>query len=124
MTALRRTLVGALTIAFTALSAAAWPVERATFEAGGSALMVEILDDDLVHFEMTIQPGEPDGPIVTSPMVYKLDYDGPTAPIRRESGTLETKNLRIEVNAETLAITASQFARLGERRTSDSAERS
>lgn len=108
--------MGMLTIAFTAMSAAAWPVERATFEAGGSVLKIEILDDDLVHFELTIQPGVPDGPIDTSPMVDKKDYDGPTAPISRESGVIETKNLRIEVNAETLGITVSQRERPGQRR--------
>lgn len=108
--------MGMLTIAFTAMSAAAWPVERAMFEAGGSVLRIEILDDDLVHFELTAQPGSPDSPIDTSPMVDKKDYDGPTAPIQRESGTFETKNLRIEVNAETLGISVSQRARLGERR--------
>jgi hypothetical protein len=56
--------------------AAGAQVRRVKFEAGGKYLVLEALDDDLIHFEVAAgrSPG-PSTPLRTSPMVHE-----PTSP--------------------------------------------
>jgi hypothetical protein len=58
-------------------SAAEASVFRTKFNSSSAYLVVEVLDDDLVHFE-TAQGTGPTGsePIYLSPMVLKTDYAG------------------------------------------------
>lgn len=80
-------------------------VQQAKFVAGDRYLIVEALDDDLIHFELSaIGPG-PDGtaPLYTSPMIYKTDYRGPSI-YARQGNVIETSEVRIEVDAQNLCI--------------------
>ena len=53
-------------------------VFRATFNAEGHYLTVELLDDDLAHFELN-SAAPTNAPVWTSPMVVKTDYTGPSS---------------------------------------------
>lgn len=67
--------------------------------------MIEVLDDDLVHFEASATGSAPPltQPLFTSPMVLKRDYSGPSS--FTDSGlTLETPAIRLLVNATSLCV--------------------
>lgn len=83
-------------------------VERVKFQSGSTYLVVEFLDDDLVHFELSaLGPGpETSQPIFTTPMVYKTDYPGPSSLANDGQGTLETPDIRLHVQSDTLCVTA------------------
>lgn len=70
-------------------------------------LMVEILDDDLVHFEVSQEGSGPStsDPLYTSPMVYKTNYSGPSS-IVDNGNILETTDIKLEINATTLCVKA------------------
>lgn len=72
---------------------------RALFTSGENHLLIEFLDDDLLHFEFSGPDISPDlnKPIYSSIMVSKTDYSGPTQFSAIEN-TLESKDLRVEVN--------------------------
>ncbi|MEJ2711029.1 MAG: glycoside hydrolase family 31 protein, partial [Anaerolineales bacterium] len=97
----------AVTVAAPTPTAIPRQVERAVFTSGENYLAVEFLDDDLVHFE--IAPGtapREDQPLYSSPMVFKRDYPGPTSFSTDGNGTLETTEIRIQVNPQSLCLTA------------------
>ncbi|NOX22802.1 MAG: DUF5110 domain-containing protein [Actinobacteria bacterium] len=77
-------------------------IARTEFTAGGSYLIVEFLDDDLVHFELGAgnSPGA-DAPIFTTGQVDKVDYTGPTS-FTKSGNILSTADIRVEVNGTTL----------------------
>ncbi len=80
-------------------------VEREMFALGSNCLTIEVLDDDLVHFQ--IAPGAVTGvvpPIPTTPMVFKTDYAGPSS-YSKSGAALETPQVRVEVNPVTLVVT-------------------
>ena len=103
-------VVGVLAATLTALALLAAPqraeaaVQRVQFTAGGSSLTVELLDDDLAHFELT-DVGAPSTstPIATTPQVAKTDYTGPTS-FTRNGSTLTTTDMRIEVDTAALCV--------------------
>ena len=67
--------------------------------------MIEVLNDDLVHFEVSAIGSAPPltQPLFTSPMVLKKDYAGPSS--FTDSGlTLETPAMRLLVNATSLCV--------------------
>jgi alpha-glucosidase (family GH31 glycosyl hydrolase) len=78
-------------------------VQRAKFASGGDYLLVEILDDDLAHFEISAEsPGPETGnPVFTTPQVAKTDYTGPST-YSQSGSTITTAEMRIEVNTTTL----------------------
>jgi alpha-glucosidase (family GH31 glycosyl hydrolase) len=81
-------------------------VKRKKFSTPNAYLIVEILDEDLVHFELSaIGPGpSATEALYTSPMVHKTDYAGPSSFI--DGGDiLETSDIRIDVDPATLNIT-------------------
>jgi alpha-glucosidase (family GH31 glycosyl hydrolase) len=87
---------------------AAAQVERFKFSSANNYLVVEFLDDDLVHFELSpLGPG-PDTtePIFTTPQVAKTDYPGPTSLAQSGPGgsTLDTTQMRIVVDPTTLCM--------------------
>jgi alpha-glucosidase (family GH31 glycosyl hydrolase)/CubicO group peptidase (beta-lactamase class C family) len=86
---------------------------RVKFQSGEQYLIVEFLDDDLVHFELSGigTSSDTSNPIYTSPMIVKKDYAGPTSLERLGAGTFETPNLRIEVDEVSLCVTATDIAR-------------
>nr|BAD34980.1 6-alpha-glucosyltransferase [Arthrobacter globiformis] len=121
----RRTTALALTTAVTAATlvavgvndagqAAAAPlgVQRAQFQSGSSYLVVEVLDDDLVHFELAgggTAPGT-GSPLFTTPQVAKHDYAGPDV-FTQTGSVLQTAAMRIEVDPADLCVTATDITR-------------
>lgn len=81
-------------------------VFRTKFSTNSAYLIIEVLDDDLVHVEVSAigEGPDPSEPLYTSPMVFKTDYAGPTR-ITQTGNTLETSDLRVEVNPMTLCMT-------------------
>ncbi len=86
---------------------------RVRFESGASCLTVEVLDDDLVHFELAPvgMPGAAARPISSTAMVLRRDYSGPTRIDDDGQGTLETPELRIQVDLQSLAITITDLTK-------------
>lgn len=84
---------------------------RIKFQSGQEYLIIEFLDDDLVHFELSASGPPPDmsDPIYTTPMVLKRDYDGPTSLSMVSESTYETPDLRVQVNQETLCVTSTDI---------------
>jgi len=79
-------------------------VKRVKFNAAGKYLMVEVLRDDILHFELGLNAGfDPQFAIGTSPMVLKRDYPGPTA-IHISGNVVETPAVRATVNTSTLCV--------------------
>ncbi len=101
-------------VAVLIMLAALWPrgaraqVARVKYQSGSRYLVVEFLDDDLVHFELSaVGPGPAvDEPIYTSLMVLKTDYFGPSTLADDGNGNLETPEMRIRVDDSTLCVTA------------------
>jgi hypothetical protein len=81
-------------------------VLRKKFSTASAYLIVEILDNDLVHFEVSTVGNGPsvDQPLYTSPMVAKTDYSGPTS-IVDNGNVLEISDIKIEANPSNLCIT-------------------
>jgi alpha-glucosidase len=87
-------------------------VQRVQFTSGSTYLLVEVLDDDLVHFELArgTSPGT-GSPIFSTPQVAKTDHPGPSG-FERTGDTLTTPGMKIEVTPETLCVKVSDPARL------------
>ncbi|MCC6616165.1 MAG: DUF5110 domain-containing protein [Anaerolineae bacterium] len=86
-------------------------VFRTTIAADGLYITLELLDDDLAHFELgTTQPAG-DAPIWTSPMVAKTDYPGPTAVDQPGDGIFSTPELRVEIDPISLCTTLTDLTR-------------
>ena len=109
---MKRYRFGLISLVFVVLPAALCPsfaqaaVERKKFSADGRYLIVEFLDDDLVHIEVSAVGEGPDASemLYASPMVHKRDYEGPG--LYADLGNvLETQEIRLEVDLSTLAIT-------------------
>ncbi len=100
----------AATLRYQPAKSADGEVYRATFEADGHALVIELLDDDLAHFELAALP-VPDGPIWTSPMVLKTDYTGPSQVNTPSENVLETPEMRLEIDPAALCVTITDLTR-------------
>lgn len=83
-------------------------IYRSVFQAGDLTLVVELLDDDLAHFEMNTAAGEA---IWTSPMVAKTDYAGPSAVTMVSEGVIETPDMRLKIDPETLCLAITDLTR-------------
>jgi alpha-glucosidase (family GH31 glycosyl hydrolase) len=81
---------------------------RISYSSGKASLVVEFLDDDLVHFQYSPSAVASDvqQPIAVTPMVQKTDYTGPKSFSNDGKGALETADLTVEVNPNTLCVTA------------------
>jgi alpha-glucosidase len=101
--ALLLSLAGLLIVSQGALA----EVERKKFTTSTHYLLVEVLDDDLVHIEMARGEGPSiDDSLYTSPMVFKTDYDGPNpSGYSAEGNVIETTDVRVEVNPANLCCT-------------------
>jgi alpha-glucosidase (family GH31 glycosyl hydrolase) len=84
--------------------AASGSMYRVVFETAGYYLTLELLDDDLAHFELSLSPPDA-GAIRTTPMIAKTDYPGPTSVTQIDSNTLETPAMRLEIDPEMLCVT-------------------
>src|SRR3569833_2613857 len=91
-------------------------VQHRKFSSPNAYLIVTVLDDHILHCELSaIGPGpEPSQALYVSPMVLKEDgaYPGPTIFVDN-GNTFETAALRIEVDPTTLAITVRDKTRGG-----------
>lgn len=106
--------VASLTVWADAEPATAAPqgVQRAQFTSGSSHLVIEVLDDDLVHFEVAGN-GTPPGTstaLFTTPQIAKTDYPGPQS-YTLSGGTIQTAELQLDVNVSTLCVTATDITR-------------
>ncbi len=84
-------------------------VQRVKFQSGSNYLIVEFLNDDLMHFEVSGAGPGPDAssPIFTTPQVFKTDYAGPDSFVRSGTGgnTLDTTDMKVVVNTGSLCVT-------------------
>jgi alpha-glucosidase len=104
-TVLLATVVATAGMVLATSPAAQAAVQRVQFTSGGSYLVVEFLDNDLVHFELGAGSGPGAGAaIYTSPQVSKSDYPGPTS-LTQSGGTLTTPGLQVVVDTATLCAT-------------------
>jgi len=71
-------------------------VKRVRFSSATQYLSLEILDDDVAHFEFSAKlPGPKEGDtLYTSPMVAKHDYTGPTQ-FTRNGNVIETAGMKL-----------------------------
>jgi len=85
---------------------------RAYYHTEQGNLLVEFLDDDLLHFEYSGPTVRPDveEKIFTSPMVAKTDYSGPEFFESTTEGNLRTLNLAVQVDGN-LCLTATDITR-------------
>ncbi|MHB1472624.1 MAG: hypothetical protein ACYCV4_03175, partial [Dermatophilaceae bacterium] len=79
--------------------------QRAQFLSGGNYLIVEFLDDDLVHFEL----GQGTGPgtateLFATDQVSKRNYPGPTS-YTQSANTMATAAMQVIVDTGTLCAT-------------------
>ncbi len=90
-------------------------VYRAAFSANGYTLIVEVLDDDLVHFELNDAPEGAtttiNAPIETSLMIAKTDYPGATSLEFPSADKIQTPELLIEVDTAALCVTVTDRTR-------------
>lgn len=102
---------GALTSQESA-SGAPLGVQREQFTVGTDYLVVEVLDDDLVHFELAGAgiPPATTAPLHTTVQIDKTDYPGPDA-YSVNGSTIQTSDLSIEVNTTTLCVTVTDTTR-------------
>lgn len=100
-----RGLLAALPITLLMAQAAEAEVQRAKFARADGYLVVEVLDDDLIHVELSAVDQGPSAsqPLYTSPMVAKTDYPGPSGPAIR-GNVIETTDIRAEVDTGNLCI--------------------
>lgn len=87
-------------------------IRRAGFNTGNQHLIIEALDDDLIHFEYSTGNVNPDPTVAvaTSPMVLKTDYTGPKT-FRAAGNVLETTEIRVEIDPQTLCVSLQELAR-------------
>lgn len=83
-------------------------IERVKFETPGGYLLVEVLDDDLIHFELSPALPGPAAtlPIFTTPQVAKKDYNGPSTFHTSGPGgrVLETAEMLVQIDPATLCV--------------------
>lgn len=83
-------------------------VEHAKFISGSQYLIVETLNDDLIHFEYSAIGPAPDAALLlyTSPMIYKTDYPGPSS-YSQQGNVIATSDVKLIVDAESLCVSLS-----------------
>ena len=109
-------VIGVMLIStLTLLQSAQAAVQRVKFQAANNYLIVEFLEDNLAHFELSgIEPGpEVEKSIFTTPQVAKTDYAGPTSFAQSGQGgnTLDTAAMKVVVNTGNLCVTVTDKVR-------------
>jgi len=84
-------------------------VQRVKFTSGNNYLILEFLNDDLAHFELSaLGPGpDPSSPLFTTPQVFKTDYAGPSSFTQSGVGgnILDTADMTVAVDTGSLCVT-------------------
>jgi len=93
--------VGGLTPGASADGVKTPPVFR--FENQDRRLSVEVLDDDLFHFEYRTDGKSQTGAIPVSPMVFKTDYRGPKS-LKRDGDRIETDQFAVRIDRQNFPI--------------------
>lgn len=96
---------GAFVAALTATDAAAAGIQRVSFTGSGDYLVVEFLNDNLVHFEMGVGAGP--GASVAIPSTDQValqTFPGPSA-FTQAGSTMSTPNVSVTVNTSTMCAT-------------------
>lgn len=80
-------------------------IQRAKFVSDNHYLLIESLDDDLIHFELSALGPGPDvtSSLYTTPMIHKSDYQGPST-YSQQGTTVETGDIGIMVDAQSLCV--------------------
>lgn len=86
-------------------------VYRTAFDYDGLRLRVELLDDDLAHFELTTAATAADTPISTTVMVAKTDYAGASSVEFPAENEIATPEMLLQVEASTLCVTVTDRVR-------------
>ena len=98
-------LASTLESAASAASAASAQVERLSVSGAAGYVVADVLDDDLIHFEVSAlgtRPGEGEA-IYASPMILKMSHEGGTD-VSVDGARIETAELRVEIDAGNLCI--------------------
>ena len=87
-------------------------VERVKYSSAAANVVVEVLDDNLMHFEFSAVGGEPDTdvPLYTTPMVWRTDYPGPSR-FTYNGRLIETAAVQLLVDPATLCLTVTDVSR-------------
>lgn len=78
------------------------------YQSGVNYLKVEVLRDDLLHFEAATGSVSA-GAIWTSPMVFKTDYTGPTIFTELDANHWRTAKLDVAIDVTTLCATVVEY---------------
>lgn len=80
-----------------------------SFTSGIRYLLIDVLDDDLLHFEVSEERSLPStNPIYSTQMIDKTNYPGPSFYSAISSNNFETNELRFQVDATTLHVSIYQ----------------
>jgi alpha-glucosidase len=95
------TLLASVLVPTTALA----DVQRKKFTIPNAYLVVEVLDDNLMHFELSaIGPGPSESDrLYTSPMILKTDYPGAST-FNHNANTIETRDMRLIIDQQSLCV--------------------
>jgi alpha-glucosidase len=95
------TLLASVLVPITALT----DVQRKKFTTPHAYLVVEVLDDDLIHFELSaIGPGPSESDqLYTSPMIFKTDYPGAST-FNQNANAIETRDIRLVIDQQSLCV--------------------
>jgi len=115
MSALVGSLLSALSLASLVGCHADQPggVRRIANVSDGRRLTVEVLADDLLHFELCRADGatQANSPIPTTPMIFRTEFQGPRKFRQTASNTWETRDLRIAVDSKSLQVAVTNISR-------------
>ncbi len=109
-----RLLAALILLAWVVRASTVWAgVGRHTYSSVDGYLILELLDDDLLHLEYGTAAAAPDAaqPVATSPMVFRVDYSGPTRLTGEGDAVLETAALHVQVDPASLCVTVMDTAR-------------
>ena len=81
-------------------------IQHAKFTSGNQSLVVETLNDDLIHFEYSATGSAPASLLYTSPMIYKTSYAGPSS-YNQQSNVIQTSDVRVSVDTQSLCVSLS-----------------
>lgn len=97
--------LGALLVLALCSTEANAAVQRKKFSTPSGYLIIEVLDDDLLHVEVSAVGSGPSdtAPLYTSPMVHEAGYTGASS-FADAGSVLETADLLVEVNTATLEV--------------------